>query len=144
MTLQPIRRFDFDAAILFSDILVVPHALGQKVTFEEGEGRSSSRSTTDLASLDLGGIDARLAPVFETVRRVRRELAPEKALIGFCGAPWTVATYMIAGRGHAPTSSPARRLALENPDRLAALDRHPGRSLGALSRRRRSRPAPMS
>ena len=120
VTLQPIRRFDFDAAILFSDILVVPYALGQAVTYEDGRGPILAPLTDDLASLDLGEIDARLAPIYETVRQVRRILAPDKALIGFCGAPWTVATYMIAGEG-TPNQLEARRLALENPQRVQRL-----------------------
>jgi uroporphyrinogen decarboxylase len=120
VTLQPIRRFDFDAAILFSDILVVPHALGQGVRFVEGEGPVLAPLPERVDSLRLGDVGEKLAPVCETVRQVRRELAPDKALIGFCGAPWTVATYMIAGRG-GQEQLPARRLALENPDRLQAL-----------------------
>ncbi len=108
-TLQPIRRFGFDAAILFSDILVIPDALGQKVGFETGEGPRlkpiENRADFDAlrTSIDLD----RLAPVFETVQRVRAELPTETALIGFCGAPWTVASYMIAGRG-TPDQAPAR------------------------------------
>jgi uroporphyrinogen decarboxylase len=119
-TLQPIRRFDFDAAILFSDILVVPHALGQSVRYEDGRGPILAPLAEDLASLDTSGIDAKLAPIYETVRRVRRELAPGKALIGFCGAPWTVATYMIAGAGTSDQLE-ARGLALKNPERVQRL-----------------------
>jgi uroporphyrinogen decarboxylase len=103
VTLQPIRRFGFDAAILFSDILVVPYALGQRVWFVEGEGPKLEpvRSAEDLARLDRGRAMAVLAPVFETVRRLRRELPPATALIGFAGSPWTVATYMVEGTsGH--------------------------------------------
>ena len=120
VTLQPIRRFDFDAAILFSDILVLPFALGQKVRFEEGQGPLLDPLSDDLGALDEDAPEARLAPVMETVRRVRAALSPEKALIGFCGAPWTVATYMIAGRG-TPDQAPARRLALQDADRLQRL-----------------------
>jgi uroporphyrinogen decarboxylase len=120
VTLQPVRRFDFDAAILFSDILVVPHALGQGVRFEEGQGPILDKLDQRLERLDRGGLEARLAPVLKTVRLVRRELAPQKALIGFCGAPWTVATYMVEGRGTAEHSA-ARRLALEEPDWLQQL-----------------------
>jgi uroporphyrinogen decarboxylase len=120
VTLQPIRRFDFDAAILFSDILVVPHALGQKVTFEEGQGPILEPMGDDVGRLDVTAIGERLAPVYETVRLVRRALAPEKPLVGFCGAPWTVATYMIAGRG-GDEQLPARRLALEQPDKFQQL-----------------------
>jgi len=119
VTLQPIRRFDFDAAILFSDILVIPHALGQKVSYEEGHGPTLS-PLPDLSALDLTGIDGVLSPVYETVRRVRAVLPPEKALIGFCGAPWTVATYMIAGAGSIDQLQ-ARSLSLADPDRFQAL-----------------------
>ena len=118
VTLQPIRRFGFDAAILFSDILVVPHALGQKVTFEAGEGPQLSpaiASAFALAEL-AGDIDLNaLAPVFETIARVRAELPREVALLGFCGAPWTVATYMVAGFG-TPDQAPARLFAYRDPD----------------------------
>jgi uroporphyrinogen decarboxylase len=101
VTLQPIRRFGFDAAILFSDIMVVPHALGQHVWFEEGRGPRLDpvKSVGDLAALSLNALDDRLAPVYETVRGIRSELGPETALIGFAGAPWTVASYMVEGGG---------------------------------------------
>lgn len=116
VTLQPLRRFDLDAAILFSDILVIPDALGQSVRFEAGEGPI-------LEPLDVAGIDRldrnraleHLAPVLETVRRLRAALPAEKTLIGFCGAPWTVATYMLNGRG-SPDQWTARRFALEHPE----------------------------
>jgi uroporphyrinogen decarboxylase len=120
VTLQPIRRFDFDAAILFSDILVIPHALGQTVRFVEGQGPVLDPVSDGFASLDAGGVLSRLEPVLETVERVRAELSPEKALIGFCGAPWTVATYMVAGRGSAD-QLPARRMALERRAEFADL-----------------------
>jgi uroporphyrinogen decarboxylase len=99
VTLQPIRRYDFDAAILFADILLIPHALGQDVTFTEGEGpRLAPVKTLDaLERFRDQNIHERLAPVYETVRLVRAGLPPDKALIGFAGAPWTVATYMIGG-----------------------------------------------
>jgi uroporphyrinogen decarboxylase len=101
VTLQPVRRFGFDAAILFSDILVVPHALGQRVSFEAGEG---PRLAPTIGADGLGAIAGKidlgvLAPVFETIRRVRAELSRDVTLLGFCGAPWTVATYMVAGCG---------------------------------------------
>ena len=98
-TLQPIRRFGMDAAILFSDILVVPHALGQGVSFREGEGPvlEPVRSRGAAENLRLEGVTDRLEPVYETVRRVVPLLPPETALIGFAGAPWTVATYMVEG-----------------------------------------------
>ncbi|MBS1167538.1 MAG: hemE [Proteobacteria bacterium] len=120
VALQPIRRFGFDAAILFSDILVVPHALGQKVWFVEGEG--PRLEPVDLAHLALepDRLLARLEPVIETVSSIRAALSDETALLGFCGAPWTLITYMIAGHG-TPDQMPARRAALIDPigvDRL--------------------------
>ncbi|MEZ5898740.1 MAG: uroporphyrinogen decarboxylase [Hyphomicrobiaceae bacterium] len=101
VTLQPIRRYGFDAAILFSDILVVPDALGQKVSFVEGEGPRLEpiRSVNDLRRLDPARTAQTFAPVWETVARLRQDLPRETALIGFCGAPWTVATYMVQGEG---------------------------------------------
>jgi uroporphyrinogen decarboxylase len=116
VTLQPIRRFQFDAAILFSDILVVPHALGQHVTFEAGEGPRLDpiADAPDLARLRVKLDQDALAPVYETVRRVKRELPTDIALLGFCGAPWTVATYMIAGRG-TEDQAPARLFAYTDP-----------------------------
>ena len=121
VTLQPVRRFDLDAAILFSDILVVPHVLGRRVNFVEGEGpRLDPIDVGDVDGLELDAVAIRAQPVFETVARVREGLASEKALIGFCGAPWTVATYMIAGRG-TPDQSPARLVGAREPalvDRL--------------------------
>lgn len=117
VTLQPIRRFHFDAAIIFSDILVIPYALGRSVRFEVGEGpRLDPLDTPDkVASLSPTADMTKLEPVFEALRRVRRELAPEIALIGFCGAPWTVATYMVAGQG-TPDQAPARMLAYRHPE----------------------------
>jgi len=99
VTLQPIRRFGMDAAILFSDILVIPHALGQDVRFEEGRGPilEPIRSKAELGAFEASRVVDFLAPVFETVAGVRRDLADDKALIGFAGAPWTVATYMVEG-----------------------------------------------
>ena len=122
VTLQPIRRFGFDGAILFSDILVVPHALGQDVRFVEGEGPRLDPigASADLARLASVLPLERLAPVFETLERVRGALPPETALLGFCGAPWTVASYMIAGKG-TPDQAPARILAYRDPDFMAAL-----------------------
>lgn len=122
ITLQPIRRFGFDAAILFSDILVVPDALGQKVTFETGEGPRLEpiESPTDLGRLARGFEVEKLAPVFETIDRVKGELPDAVAFIGFCGAPWTVASYMIAGRG-TPDQAPARLFAFRYPEAFARL-----------------------
>ncbi|MGB8278756.1 MAG: uroporphyrinogen decarboxylase [Methylovirgula sp.] len=116
-TLQPIRRFGFDAAILFSDILVVPDAFGQKVSFESGNGPRLAPITN---AADFGRLREtidldHLGPVFETIVRVKEALPPEAALIGFCGAPWTVASYMIAGQG-TPDQAPARLFAYRDPD----------------------------
>jgi len=99
-TLQPVRRFDVDAAIVFADILLIAHALGQKLWFEEGEGPRLDPpvSASDLERFRSRDVIGALQPIFETVRRARARLAPEKALIGFAGAPWTVASYMLAGR----------------------------------------------
>ena len=101
VTLQPIRRFGFDAAILFSDILVVPDALGQPLSFVEGEGPRLDpiRDVNGLRRLDLKSTANKFALVWETVARLRQDLPRETALIGFCGAPWTVATYMVQGEG---------------------------------------------
>lgn len=99
VTLQPIRRFGFDAAILFADILLLPHALGQPLTFEEGEGPrlEAIRDVGGVDGLNLDQIGERLTPVYKTVERLRAKLPEETALIGFAGAPWTVATYMVEG-----------------------------------------------
>jgi uroporphyrinogen decarboxylase len=122
VTLQPVRRFGFDAAILFSDILVVPHALGQHVTFEGGEGPRLEALTDPKALLRLRReIDhGALAPVYETISRVRGELPPDVTFLGFCGAPWTVATYMIAGAG-VTEQLPARLFAYRYPQAFAEL-----------------------
>jgi uroporphyrinogen decarboxylase len=121
VTLQPVRRFGFDAAILFSDILVVPYALGRKVAFAEGEGpRLEPIDAAGVEKLEVGALADRAQPVFETVRRVRAALAGERSVIGFCGGPWTVATYMIAGRG-TPEQAPARLAAATRPGMVDAL-----------------------
>lgn len=121
VSLQPLRRFDLDAAILFSDILVIPDALGQKVRFEQGEGPILDPvSAESIAALKPERALDHLAPVLETVRRLRAAIAPEKTLIGFCGSPWTVATYMIGGRGSTDQAA-ARLFALRHPDAFAAL-----------------------
>ena len=122
VTLQPVRRFGFDAAILFSDILVIPHALGQAVRFAVGEGPQldpiADRQALMRLRLELDhGV---LAPVYETIRRVKATLAPDVALLGFCGAPWTVASYMIAGHG-TPDQQPARMFAYGDPEAFAGL-----------------------
>jgi uroporphyrinogen decarboxylase len=116
VTLQPIRRYGFDAAILFADILLVPQALGADLWFETGEGPRLSTVTTDADMARLKPAEAiheHLAPVYETVRRLSQDLPRETTLIGFAGAPWTVATYMIAGRG-TPDQGPAHALKAEN------------------------------
>jgi uroporphyrinogen decarboxylase len=122
VTLQPIRRFNFDAAIIFSDILVVPHALGQHVTFEVGEGPrlDALKDPVALKRLRTEIDHSKLAPVYETIERVKPELPPSVALLGFCGAPWTVATYMIAGCGTVD-QAPARLFAYRHPDAFAEL-----------------------
>jgi uroporphyrinogen decarboxylase len=119
--MQPLRRFPLDAAILFSDILVVPDALGRKVWFVEGEGPRLN-PLIEEEGWRFGEPEKaiqRLAPVYETVERIKRELAPELALIGFCGAPWTVATYMLQGEGG--EKDRARRAAYQRPDDVDAL-----------------------
>jgi uroporphyrinogen decarboxylase len=122
VTLQPIRRFGFDAAILFSDILILPLALGRKVEFLVGEG-PKLEPMTDAAALKAmhdqpdGNV---LAPIYETVRRVKSALDEKTALIGFCGAPWTVATYMVAGEA-TPDQAPARLFAYRDPENFARL-----------------------
>ncbi len=121
VTLQPIRRFGFDASILFSDILVVPHALGRDLRFEEGVGpRLDPITPAEIAALDPDTVLERLEPVLETVERLRAALPPQTPLIGFCGAPWTVATYMINGRG-SPDQAGARAFAHREPGAFAAL-----------------------
>ncbi len=122
ITLQPIRRFGFDAAILFSDILVIPHALGQTVRFEAGEGPRLEPLTNEAAidALPKTVDQSILAAIYQTVREVRPQLDNKTAFIGFCGAPWTVATYMIAGQG-TPDQAPARMFAYEHPKAFGRL-----------------------
>ncbi|MGY6709959.1 MAG: uroporphyrinogen decarboxylase [Rhizobiaceae bacterium] len=121
VTLQPIRRFGFDASILFSDILVVPHALGRKLEFHEGRGPvMEPLHLAELDRLDGEGFHEHLAPVYETVKRLRSELPDETTLLGFCGAPWTVATYMIAGHG-TPDQAPARLATFRQPAEMMRL-----------------------
>ncbi len=117
VTLQPIRRYGFDASILFSDILVVPHALGQKVWFEEGVGPKLEplKSEADIDALGLDRFHDHLAPVYETVGRLREELPAETALIGFAGAPWTVASYMLEG-GSSKDFGTAKNWAYARPE----------------------------
>jgi len=122
VTLQPIRRYGFDAAILFSDILVVPDALGQGVRFAEGEGPRLDPITdvAGLTRLDLGKAQGKFETVWETVSLLRNSLPAETALIGFCGAPWTVATYMVEGRGSSDQSA-ARGWAYRDPEGFSRL-----------------------
>src|SRR5262245_6587113 len=117
VTLQPVRRFGFDAAILFSDILIVPLALGRKVEFLAGEGPRLERlvDTGGLAALRDSLDESVVAPVYDTVRLVKGLLSNSRALIGFCGAPWTVATYMVAGEGTSD-QAPARRFAYRDAE----------------------------
>ncbi len=123
VTLQPIRRYGFDAAIVFADILLVPQALGADLWFETGEGPRLS-TVTEQRDLDrlkpADAIHETLSPIYETIRILSRELPGDTALIGFAGAPWTVATYMIAGRG-TPSQAPAHALRRENRALFEAL-----------------------
>jgi uroporphyrinogen decarboxylase len=121
VTLQPLKRFArLDAAILFSDILIVPFAIGQNLTFVTGEGPRLTPPLIGAALDDLTPYLARLEPVYETVRAVKAALAPDKTLIGFAGSPWTVATYMVAGQGSRDQAE-ARRLAYADPARFGEL-----------------------
>ena len=120
ITLQPIRRFGMDGAILFSDILIVPHALGQDLTFGVGEGPRLTPPLLDGAFDALDAAPERFAPIYETVRRVRAALDPSVAMLGFAGSPWTVATYMVAGQG-SKDHAEARRLAYRDPAAFQAL-----------------------
>jgi len=121
VTLQPLERFPgLDAAILFSDILIVPFAIGQNLTFVVGEGPRLTPPLSAASLEDLQPVPARLEPIYETVRKVRSALGPSKTLIGFAGAPWTVATYMVAGQGSREQSE-TRRLAYADAGRFQAL-----------------------
>ncbi|MCL5776649.1 uroporphyrinogen decarboxylase [Limibaculum sp. FT325] len=137
VTLQPIRRYGFDAAILFADILLVPQAMGLELSFVEGEGPrlrwpDGNRDPGRLRPVDE--VDEKLAPVYETVRRLSASLPAETTLIGFAGAPWTVATYMAAGRG-TPDQGPARRWMFSDPNGFVAMiDRVTDATIHYLSR----------
>ena len=120
ITLQPIRRFGFDGAILFSDILIVPFALGQDLAFEAGEGPRLTPPLTDARLSDLERVIDRLRPIYATVEKVKAQLGPETALLGFAGSPWTVATYMVAGRG-SKDQGEARRFAYRDPQAFAEI-----------------------
>ena len=120
VTLQPLRRFAFDGAILFSDILIVPYALGQDLWFETGEG---PRLAPRMAEAGLGDLEPRLerlSPIYETVRLVKAGLSPETTFLGFAGSPWTVATYMIAGQGSREQGE-ARQLAYSDPGKMDSI-----------------------
>ena len=117
ITVQPIRRFGFDGAILFSDILIVPHAMGQGLTFAAGEGPHLSPTLLEVGLDSFTPAFERFEPVYETVRRTRAMIGPEVTMLGFAGSPWTVATYMIAGEG-SKDQGPARLLAYRDPARL--------------------------
>ena len=126
VTLQPIRRYGFDAAILFADILLVPQALGLDLWFVTGEGPRLSTATTPAEIAALKPADAvhdTLGPIYETVRILRRELPDETTLIGFAGAPWTVATYMIAGRGTKDQAPAHALMEADRPTFAALIDR---------------------
>lgn len=137
VTLQPIRRYGFDAAILFADILLIPHALGRDLRFVQGEGPrlDPMEDRSALGTLKpLDEIDEILEPVYATVGRLSKSLPAETTLIGFAGAPWTVATYMVAGRG-TPDQGPARRFMYTDPEGFAQLiDRITEATIHYLSR----------
>ena len=121
VTLQPLRRFPkLDAAILFSDILIVPFAIGQNLSFVAGEGPRLTPPLVDGALEELEAVPARLAPIYDTVAKVKAELSPATTLIGFAGSPWTVATYMVAGQGSREQAE-ARRLAYRDPPAFGAI-----------------------
>lgn len=120
VTLQPIRRFGFDGAILFSDILIVPYAMGQDLWFEAGEGPRLAPKLVNEALDSLCSVTKRLTPIYDTVAKVRSELDDATTLLGFAGSPWTVATYMIAGQGSRDQHE-ARAMAYRNPEALQEL-----------------------
>ncbi|MET0137664.1 MAG: uroporphyrinogen decarboxylase family protein, partial [Sphingobium sp.] len=120
ITLQPIRRFGFDGAILFSDILIVPHALGQDLWFETGEGPRLAPPLAQAALSDFTPDLSRLASIWETVKAVRAGLPPETTFLGFAGSPWTVATYMVAGAGSKDHAA-ARRMAYGDPGKFGGI-----------------------
>lgn len=121
ITLQPLERFPrLDAAILFSDILIVPFAIGQNLAFVTGEGPRLTPPLIDAVLDELTAYPARLDPIYETVRKVKGRLGPDKTLIGFAGSPWTVATYMVAGQGSRDQAE-ARRLAYADPKRFGEI-----------------------
>ena len=120
VTIQPVRRFGLDGAILFSDILIVPHAMGQRLEFLAGEGPRLSPPLIDATLSALTPVPERLEPIYQTVRLVRERLGPETTMLGFAGAPWTVATYMVAGEGSRDQHH-TRALAYRDPAAMAAI-----------------------
>ena len=120
ITLQPLRRYGFDGAILFSDILIVPYAMGQTLEFVVGEGPRLSPRLAEASLGDLSPVLERLSPIYETVRKVRAALLPEQTLLGFAGSPWTVATYMVAGEGSRDQHE-TRALAYRDPGAFQAI-----------------------
>jgi uroporphyrinogen decarboxylase len=120
ITLQPIRRFGFDGAILFSDILIVPYAMGQDLEFLAGEGPRMSPRLADTALASLHAVPERLTPIYETVRLVRAQLPADRTLLGFAGSPWTVATYMVAGEGSRDQHE-TRAMAYRDPQAFQAI-----------------------
>jgi uroporphyrinogen decarboxylase len=120
ITLQPLRRFPFDGAILFSDILVVPHAMGMDLTFVAGEGPRLAPPLAEARIRDLKPAIERLDPIYETVRQVKSQLSPQTTFLGFAGSPWTVATYMIAGQGSREQAE-ARQLAYSDPAKMDSI-----------------------
>jgi uroporphyrinogen decarboxylase len=120
VTVQPIRRFGFDGAILFSDILIVPYAMGQDLQFLAGEGPALSPRLLDAALESLVAAPERLSPIYETVAKVKAQLSPETTLLGFAGSPWTVATYMVAGEGSRDHHE-TRALAYRDPSAFQAI-----------------------
>lgn len=120
VTVQPIRRFGFDGAILFSDILMVPWALGQDLSFGAGEGPALAPPLIDHALGTLEAVPERLDPVYDTVRRVAAQLPPQTTFLGFAGSPWTVATYMVAGHG-SKDQGETRRFAYADPAAFGAI-----------------------
>ena len=120
ITLQPLKRFAFDGAILFSDILIVPFAIGQNLSFVAGEGPRLTPPLLDARLHDLTPVLKRLEPIYDTVANVKAELDPSTTFLGFAGSPWTVATYMIAGQGSREQAE-ARRMAYSDPQAFAAI-----------------------
>jgi uroporphyrinogen decarboxylase len=120
ITLQPIERFGFDGAILFSDILIVPYAMGQDLAFLAGEGPRLTPRLVDATLASLQAVPSRLSPIYETVAKVRAGLGPDTTLLGFAGSPWTVATYMVAGEGSRDQHD-ARAMAYGDPAAFQAI-----------------------